>query len=284
MPKQTLVITSKAQLSVKNGMLMVVKEEEEEIFRSFDDLQTIIIDNHSVSLTIPLLNKLSEKSILVVFCNEKHCPQSMLMDLESNSLQTKFFRYQIEASVPLKKQLWKQIIEKKIRNQSNLLIKLFDCDDVLQKYYTNVKSGDSSNREAIAANIYWKMLFGKNFIRDRYGDKPNDMLNYGYVLLRTSITRALMDSGLMPTIGIFHRNYYDSFPLSDDIMEPYRPFIDNKVYELFLQGRTEINKHFKHDILELFYKELSHDELTKTTASLANIFCQNSKIIYYPNL
>lgn len=208
----------------------------------------------------------------------------MLMDLESNSLQTKIFRRQIESSLPLKKQIWKQVVEAKIKNQSRLLDELFQCGDVLQKYYSNVKSGDTTNREGVAANYYWKYLMGKGFVRDRYGMEPNNLLNYGYALLRSAMARALMDSGLMPTIGIFHRNYYDSFPLADDMMEPYRPFVDRKVYQLYMSGKKEVDKGVKMELLELCYSSLKRDVLTKTTSSLVSVFCQMSKLIYYPSL
>ena len=284
MSKQTLVFDSPSVLSVKNGLLSIVREEREEVLKAFEDIQTILIDHHSVSLTIPLLNRLSEEQITVVFCNERHFPQSMLMDLETNSLQTKYYRKQVEASLPMKKQIWKQVVEAKIRNQSRLLNELFQCGDVLQKYYDNVKSGDSTNREGIAANCYWKKLLGKDFIRDRFGYEPNNLLNYGYALLRSAMARALMDSGLMPTLGVFHRNYFNSFPLADDMMEPYRPFVDRKVLELYLAGKREVDREFKVAMLGLFYMELKRDVLTKTTASLVNVYCQTSRVVYYPYL
>ena len=185
---------------------------------------------------------------------------------------------------PLKKQIWKQIVEAKIRNQSRLLEEFFQCGDLLRKYYANVRSGDSSNREGIAANCYWKKLMGKCFIRDRFGKEPNNMLNYGYALLRSAMARALMDSGLMPTVGVFHRNYYNSFPLADDVMEPYRPYVDKRVYELYMDGKKEVDKEVKIKLLELFYSDLKRDVLTKTTVSLVNMYCQESKVIYYPEL
>lgn len=284
MPKQTLIFDSPSELSIKNGLLSIVREGKEEVLRAFEDIQTIMIDHHSVAMTMPLLNRLSEEQIAVIFCNEKHYPQSMLMDLEANSLQTKYFRKQVEATLPLKKQIWKQVVEAKIRNQSRLLDEKFHCGDVLLKYHTNVKSGDTTNREGVAANCYWKLLLGKSFIRDRYGKEPNNLLNYGYALLRSAMARALMDSGLMPTLGVFHRNYYDSFPLADDIMEPYRPFIDRKVSELFECGKKEVDKEVKMALIQLFYAELKRDVLTRTTASLVNVYCQNSRIVYYPCL
>ena len=284
MSKQTLVFDSPSVLSIKNGLLSIVREGKEEVLRSFEDIQTIMIDHHSVSLTIPLLNRLSEEQVTVIFCNERHFPQSILMDLETNSLQTKYYRKQVEASLPLKKQIWKQVVEAKIRNQSKLLDELFHCGDVLQKYYVNVKSGDSTNREGVAANGYWKRLLGKEFIRDRFGYEPNNLFNYGYALLRSAMARALMDSGLMPTLGVFHRNYFNSFPLADDIMEPYRPFVDRKVMELYLSGKKEVDKEFKVAMLSLYYGDLKCDVLTKTTASLVNVYCQTSRVVYYPCL
>lgn len=198
---------------------------------------------------MPLLNLLAQHNIAVVFCNEQHIPTTMLMDLESNSMQAKHIRAQLEAGRPLCKQVWKQIVECKIRNQSVLLEKLGKGDDPLRRYHSTVKSGDSTNREGIAAKVFWRMLFGPDFIRDRIGLPPNNLLNYGYALLRSVTARAIMDAGLLPMVGVFHRSYYDAFPLADDLMEPYRPFIDEKVYALHKKGDNPVGQNSEKGIV-----------------------------------
>ena len=285
MPKQTIYITSAADLSVKNSQLQITfPDKGTSYLRSIEDLGTLIIDHHSAHLTVPLLNRLAEQNVGVVFCNEQHTPTTMLMDLESNSMQAKHTRAQIEAGKPLRKQIWKQIVEFKIRNQSALLEKLGKGHDPLRRYHTQVKSGDNTNREGIAAKRYWRMMFGEGFIRDRIGMPPNNLLNYGYAILRSAVARAIMDAGLLPIVGVFHRNYYDSFPLADDLMEPFRPFIDEKVFVMHQLGCNDIDTAVKREIIGLFYQELSQDEISATAHSLVRIFEKEGNAMYYPTL
>lgn len=225
MSKQVIYITSACQLSLENKQL-VIEKENELIYRSIEDIRMLFIDHHSAHITIPLLNYLSDNKVGVVFCNETHIPTSMLMGLHSNSRMTMYIRGQMQMSEPTKKRIWKRIVEAKIYNQSLLLYKLGIVKDGLKPYYSNVKSEDSTNREGVAAKVYWKFLFGKDFIRDRLASYPNNFLNYGYAILRTFVTRAIMDAGLLPMVGIFHKNYFDDFLLTDDLMEPFRPYID----------------------------------------------------------
>ena len=294
MPKQTLVFENLVQLSVQNSLLKITyKDDPENItYRAIEDLAIILIDNHSASLTTPLIGKLSEQNVAVVFCNEKHMPASMLMNLDANTLQEKYFRLQLEAPLPLKKQMWKNVVEAKIKNQALHLKALGKKYDRLLKYATNVLSGDTSNREGLAAQYYWKELFGKDFIRDRFGEHPNDFLNYGYTLLRAATARALMASGLLPSLGIFHRNYYDAFPLADDIMEPYRPFVDQIVYKLHCNNKKKLDKEVKKIFLEMFYANVPFGEqmvqlgtcLTYTTASVAKFFMGETENLVYPRV
>jgi len=294
MPKQTLVFESPVQLSVQNSMLKIASKDnpEEATFRTIEDIAIILIDNHSASLTTPLIGKLSEQNIAVVFCNEKHMPTSMLMNLDANTLQEKYFRLQLEAPQPLKKQMWKNVVETKIKNQALHLKSLSKKHDRLLKYATSVLSGDTSNREGLAAQYYWKELFGRDFIRDRFGEHPNDFLNYGYTLLRAATARALMASGLLPSLGIFHRNYYDAFPLADDIMEPYRPFVDQIAYKLHHNKKKKLDKEVKKAFLEMFYTNIPFGEqmvqlgtcLTYTTASVAKFFMGETKNLVYPRI
>ena len=222
----------------------------------------------------------------------KFMPNAMFMNLDSNSTQGESFRAQLSATEPLKKNIWKQIVEAKIRNQAALLRKLDKDGDSLKPYYQNVKSGDSDNREGVAAKLYWNELFDEKFIRSRTGLSPNEMLNYGYTVLRAAVARSLTGSGLLPAIGIFHRNRYNAFPLADDVMEPYRPFVDEIVFHLYADGENSLNKHSKSEILKLLYTDTFFENVTRpldiglsiTTASLAKCYNGLQKKIIYPLL
>ena len=219
-------------------------------------------------------------------------PNALLLSLESNTTQSETLRLQIEATEPFKKNIWKQIIESKIKNQAALLDKLGKNGNILKPYYCNVKSGDSDNREGIAAKIYWNELFGNNFIRTHEGIEPNNLLNYGYTILRAAVTRSIMGSGLLPAIGIFHKNKYNAFPLADDIMEPYRPFVDELVYTLYSKGGKELTKDIKAEILKILFTDTQFGKithpleigLTTTTASLVKCLNGTNKKILYPLL
>ncbi|MBR6287356.1 MAG: type II CRISPR-associated endonuclease Cas1 [Bacteroidaceae bacterium] len=284
--RQTLFLTSAVNVSVHNGLVEIVyqAEPDKKYYKSVDDIGAVIVDNHSVHLTVPVLNKFAENNVLVAFCGENHMPSSVLLDLNSHSLQTRNYRAQMKASEPLKKNIWKQIVEWKIRNQSLLLDLRLGTSNSLADYFLKVRSGDSSNREAIAAKVYWRRLLGRNFVRDRMGESPNNLLNYGYTLLRSWTARCILDAGLLPVLGVFHRSYTNSCPLADDVMEPYRPFVDRKALEMFSAGRTEVDKSVKAEFAELFYTDISYDTMTATTHSLAHIFLGESRLISYPLL
>ena len=201
-------------------MVITCKDSGRYVTRPIEDIGTVIIENQMVKITVPLLNELVKNNVAVIFCDNKQMPTSMLMGLDTNATQAESIKIQLNVSEPTKKQAWKQIIERKIRNQAA----------VLKSLYSNVKSGDADNREGIAAKIYWTKLFGTEFKRYREGDPPNNLLNYGYSILRAAMARALLGSGLLPNLGIFHRGRYNAFPLADDMMEPYRPYVDDIVF------------------------------------------------------
>ncbi len=226
MIKRTLFFGNKCSLTTKYEQLNI-KILDKETSVPIEDIGFIIIENQEVYISIPALSKLSSNNVSVIFCNNKHMPQSMLLNIESHHLQQEHFKNQINASEPLKKQLWQQIIKAKILNQSIVLEKLNINTNPLKYYATKVLSGDSDNREAVAASYYWKHLFDFDFKRERYGTYPNLFLNYGYTILRAAVARAISGSGLLNTLGIHHHNNrYNAFCLADDIMEPYRPLID----------------------------------------------------------
>ena len=291
MIKRTIVFSSPCKISVKDNQLVAESRECGEIKKiPIEDLGIVIVENLMTSISTPALNALSENNCAVVFCDSRHMPVSMLMNLDSNSVQAERYRQQLEASLPLKKNLWKQVIKAKIINQSRLLTELGLDGNKLKPYYMNVKSGDSDNREGIAANIYWDTLLGRDFVRTRYGDNPNPLLNYGYAVLRAGMARAIMGSGLFPAFGLFHKNRYNAFPLADDLMEPYRPYVDQLVVQLLREGKEELNTESKQRLLRVMFLDTHFKGMTRplelalsvTTASLARCFSGDSKAIEYP--
>ena len=294
MLKRALFFSTPFCLSLKNNQMIIHTKEMPEVQRSvpIEDIGFVVLEHQQTNITLPLLNALSDNNVAVIFCGKDFMPNAMLMNLDSNKTQGESYRAQIEASEPLKKGLWKQIVEAKIRNQSALLNKLGKDGDKLKPYYINVKSGDADNREGIAAKIYWSELFGNDFIRSREGCEPNNMLNYGYTLLRAAVARALMGSGLFPAFGIYHRNRYNAFPLADDIMEPYRPYVDEMVFHLFANGERELTKDVKAQLLRILFTGTIFSKITRpldigltmTTASLSKCFSGIQKKIIYPLL
>lgn len=293
MVKRTLFFGSSCRLSLKNAQLVIESKETGEIKTCpIEDIGYVVIEDQSVSITIPALNALSQNNSAVVFCDERRMPSSMLFNLDSNDVLAEVYKAQIEASVPLKKNLWKQIVSAKIENQARLLNELEKDGDRLKPLYMNVKSGDSDNREGIAARIYWKSLFGEDFIRTREGASPNDLLNYGYSILRAGMARAIMGSGLFPAFGLFHKNRYNAFPLADDLMEPYRPYVDQIVYQLYVTGKAKLDSLAKQELLRLLFKDTCFDSVTRpleiglsvTTASLVKCLKGDAKQIMFPAL
>lgn len=294
MLKKALFFSTPFCLSLRNNQMIINTKEMPDMQRSvpIEDIGFVILEHQQTNITLPLLNALSDNNVAVIFCGNNLMPNAMLMNLDSNKTQGESYRAQIEASEPLKKGLWKQIVEAKIRNQAALLNKLGKNGERLKPYYTNVKSGDVDNREGVAAKIYWSELFGEDFIRTREGVEPNNMLNYGYTLLRAAVARSLMGSGLFPAFGIFHRNRYNAFPLADDIMEPYRPYVDEIVFDLYANGERKLTKDVKSQLLRLLFTDTSFGKITRpldvgltmTSASLAKCFGGIQKKIAYPLL
>lgn len=282
MIKQTLMFTLPVYLSLKDRQMVIsFKDDKKEVTRPIEDIGFVVIENPQVSISVPLLNELADNNVSVVFCDKKQMPKTMLMTLDGNTTQQESYKYQIDASVPLKKNIWKQIVESKIRNQALLLNKVGKNGDVLKQYYLNVKSGDTDNREGAAAREYWGQLFDEGFRREREGLPPNSLLNYGYAILRAAVARALIGSGLYPAFGVFHRNRYNAFPLADDVMEPFRPFVDEIVYHLYYDGAVcELDKQVKEKLLRVLFADVKMNKVTRplenalslTTASLLRMF------------
>lgn len=242
MIKKTLYFGNPAYLSLRNGQLVIRLPEVEkaelpdivkqETIRTIpiEDIGVVVLDNKQITITQGALAELVANSAAVITCDSKCMPTGMLLLLSGNTLHQERFRNQIEAAVPLRKQLWQQTVKAKIENQAYCLqkntSKSFAPLHVLAR---KVRSDDADNHEAQAAAYYWKNIFSDGFTRDKDGVPPNNLLNYGYAILRAVIARALVGSGLLPVYGIHHHNRYNAYCLADDIMEPYRPFVDDLV-------------------------------------------------------
>lgn len=291
MIKQTLFFSTPACLSLKNCQLVISwKDSDDKVTRPIEDIGCVVLENQMINITMPLLNELVKNNVAVIICDNRQMPTSMLMGLDTNSTQAESLKFQVAVSEPQKKQAWKQIIEVKIRNQAALLEKYGFAYEELKSLYMNVKSGDTDNREGLAARIYWNNLFGDGFKREREGVPPNAMLNYGYSILRAATARALLGSGLLPNFGIFHKSRYNAFPLADDVMEPYRPYVDEIVFELYSRGCVELSKNAKMDIMRLLTCDVSIGQLrrplqialTMTTASLMKYYSGKLKKLSLP--
>lgn len=294
MLKRALFFSTPFCLSLRDGQMIVCAKEAPDMRRSVpvEDIGVVVLEHPQTTVTLPLLNALSDNNAAVVLCGGDRMPNAMLLNLDSNRTQGESYRAQIEASEPLRKGLWKQIVEAKIRNQAALLDKLGRDGGLLKPYWSNVRSGDADNREGAAARVYWSELFGRGFVRSREGEAPNNLLNYGYTILRAAVARALMGSGLFPAFGIFHRNRYNAFPLADDVMEPYRPYVDEAVFGLSARGENRLTRETKQELLRLLFADTRFDDLVRpldvglsfTTSSLAKCFAGTKKKIAYPLL
>lgn len=310
MIKRTLCFTNPAYLSLKNKQLVIKLPEVEtnsslpESFKTettktipIEDIGIVVLDNKRITITQGVMEALLENNAAIVTCNESHLPIGMHLPLVGNSTQTERMRYQIEASLPLKKQLWQQTISAKIQNQAAILKQMRGTEvRNMLKWASEVKSGDSENLEARAAVYYWQNAFPmiENFTRSREGEIPNNLLNYGYAILRAIVARALVSSGLLTTLGIHHRNKYNAFCLADDIMEPYRPYVDRLVMQLYdkYPDCKELTKELKAELLQIPVLDVMISNkrsplmiaVSTTTSSLQKCYSGESRKIIYPTI
>ena len=310
MIKKTLCFSNPIYLSLRNAQLVLhipevennktlpeaIKKEAERTI-PIEDIGVVILDNRRITITSGAMEALLENNCAVITCNQKSMPVGLLLPLCGNTTQNERFRSQLEASLPLRKQLWQQTIKQKILNQEHVLrINTAQETNCMRVWSNDVRSGDSDNLEARAAAYYWKNVFTTypNFVRDREGTPPNNLLNYGYAILRAIIARALVGSGLLPTLGIHHHNRYNAYCLADDIMEPYRPYVDQLVLDI-IQCNLEISditRDLKMQLLGIPMLDVVINgkrsplmiAVQQTTASLAKCFAGAIKRISYPEM
>jgi CRISPR-associated protein Cas1 len=292
MLKKSILLENKASITTKNVQL-VIKTEARESTIPIEDIGFLVLDNPEIYLSIPALNLLIENNSSVIICGQNHLPNGLFLNLNSHHIQQEIFKNQISASIPLKKQLWQQTIVEKINNQSYLLEKITGNKNSLPFLASKVLSGDTSNMEGVAASQYWKYFFEIDFKRERFGDYPNNFLNYGYAILRAATARALSGSGLLNTLGIHHKSKYNAFALADDIMEPFRPIVDEVVFKIMQNYETqELNTKIKAELLQILTRTVYFKDeksplmvaLQKTASSLQQCYTGDRKKIKYPKL
>ena len=307
MIKKTLYFGTPVYLSLRNEQLVIKLpavevndtlpesfKRQNEVTKPVEDIGVIVLDNRQITMTTGIMEALLANNCALITCDSRSMPVGLMLPLAGNTTQNERFRQQLDASVPLTKQLWQQTVQRKIENQADVLKRCAGAEVRCMKVWASeVKSGDSDNLEGRAAAYYWKNLFpNQEFTRDRDGKAPNNLLNYGYAILRAVGARGLVASGLLPTLGIHHHNRYNAYCLADDIMEPYRPYVDELVYGIVQSGID----------CEMLTKELKAKLLTiptldvviggkrsplmiavgQTTASLYKCFSGELRKIVYP--
>jgi CRISPR-associated protein Cas1 len=298
--KKTLYFGNPAYLHLRLNQLQIRRESEQEVVSiPLEDVGYLFLDHPQITLTQALMSFCAEHNILIVSCDASHMPNGILLPTEAHTLHQQRFTQQLNASEPLRKQLWQQTVIAKIRNQAAYLNELHIETGNMSRWMNEVKSGDSTNREARAAVYYWPHVFPElpGFLRDRHGESPNQLLNYGYAVLRAIVARHLVGAGLLPAMGIHHRNQYNAYCLADDIMEPYRPFVDRLVGNWIAKNPAylmsqDIDKDAKQMLLGISIADvkiagenspLAH-AVQRTCASLAACFEGKLRQIRYPYL
>ena len=299
MIKRTLYFGNPAYLSLKLEQLVVRIPDSLDCMETvrtipIEDIGIVILDHKQITITQGLIEKLLDCNCALITCSSNHLPVGLMLPLYGNTIQNERFRYQLDASLPLRKQLWQQTVQAKIANQAAVLkYATSSIHNNMQVWATDVRSGDSANMEARAAAYYWKTLFQDidGFVRGRDEDEPNNLLNYGYAIVRAVIARALVSSGLLPTLGIHHHNRYNAYCLADDIMEPYRPYVDRTVFDICRKGKPlKLTTELKRELLSIPTIDVIINDkrsplmvaATTTTASLVKCFTGEMRKISYP--
>lgn len=309
MIKRTLYFGNPAYLSLKKEQLVIQLPEvvnNETLPDSFkasamktipiEDIGVVVLDNRQITITHGVIEKLLANNVALITCDSSRMPVGLMLPLSGNTTQTERFKHQLDASIPLKKQLWQQTVQAKIQNQAHLLHSATgEIVKNMMVWASDVRSGDPDNYEARAAVYYWANIFPQlpRFSRGREGIPPNNLLNYGYAILRAVVARSLVSSGLLPTLGVHHRNKYNAYCLADDIMEPYRPFVDKVVIEIMESGENyqELSKEIKMKLLNIPVLDViiggQRSPLmlaaSQTTASLAKCYMGEVRKIAYPS-
>lgn len=294
MIKRIIDISDAAYVRLKHQQLVIEKQSEIVGQVPIEDLGVLILQHPAIVLTQQLIVACQKNKVVIVFCDEKHLPYSLILPIgEGHTLHNKILKQQMAISEPTRKRLWQKIVQHKIKEQEQTLVMLNKESTRLSFLSTQVKTGDSGNCEAIAAQAYWKLLFGKAFKRDADLDGVNSLLNYGYAIIRAAVARSVCGAGLHPTIGLFHTNQYNALCLADDLMEPFRPWVDYVVYQMAsTNSEVTINQQSKQALLGLMSEAVLYKKKTMPfmvalhylMADLKRCYSNGIKTLPYPLL
>jgi len=307
MIKRVVCISNPVYLNLKLGQMVLTYPEETEAeglndaarqlgvkTLPIEDIGFVILDNKQITITEGLMAALLDNNVAVITCNDQHLPVGLTLPLDGNHIQSERFRQQIEASEPLKKQLWQQTVISKIKGQTNLLhVEEVEAKN-MEAWAKQVRSGDVDNLEGRAAAYYWKNIFhNPDFVRGQEGAPPNNLLNYGYAIIRAMMARALVAAGLLPTLGIHHHNRYNAYCLADDIMEPYRPYVDLRVLDIMdiFEDISELTPAIKRELLSITTMDANIEDhrspmmiaMQTTANSVQRCFAGEARKIIYPD-
>ena len=293
MIKRTLYFGNEAYLSTQKRQLVINYPNKSKTKAvPIEDIGLVILDHFRLTLSTTLLNALLGNNVAVITCDTQHLPLGMFLNLNGHTLQEEHFAQQIAVTTAKKDRLWKQVIQAKITNQAYVLVQQGVPVLNMQRWVKKIKNGDPENIEARAASYFWKNIFGNiPFVRERFGAAPNSLLNYGYTILRGVVARALVGSGLLPTLGIHHHNKYNAYCLADDMMEPYRPFVDAVVLTLVKEGIGELTSESKQTLLKIPTLDVMINQqrsplmvaIQQTTASLQYCYAGTRKTLKLPS-
>lgn len=293
---RSIYIGSPAYLKLKDEQMYIMEPSSNQMKGkvSVEDLGLLMLDHFQITISHQLIQKMMGNNVVVVSCDAHHLPHGIMLPLYGHTEHSDRIKDQLQASEPLKKQLWKQTVECKIENQKEVLRRLGNYYEPMMNYQNNVKSGDSTNMEGIAAQHYWKYLISLDFLRQRFGESPNQFFNFGYAVLRSIVARSIVETGLLPVLGIFHKNKYNPYCLADDLMEPYRPFVDWLVMDWLTKNPEieELTKEFKAHLLQVATKDVWIDgkkrpllvAVKTTVISLYKCYIAEKRLISYPEL
>ncbi len=309
MIKRTLCFSNPTYLSLRQMQMLIrfpeiINQEgipqklkdEAQVTIPVEDIGVVVLDHKQITITQGLMAALLDNNCAIVTCDDRHMPIGLHLPLMGNSIQNERFRAQLDASLPLQKQLWQQTVQQKILNQAAILQSIGVEQRNMQAWARDVRSGDGDNLEGRAAAYYWKNIFPSlpDFVRGKEEDPPNNLLNYGYAIVRAVVARSLVSAGLLPTLGIHHHNRYNAYCLADDIMEPYRPYVDKAVIDIMQSGvdYSELSTDIKRSLLGIPVMEVVINgtrsplmTAAQTTAnSLVKCFTGEMRKLIYPAL
>lgn len=293
MLKQILYFGNPARLSLQHDQLRIERAGEDTLTRPLEDIASIVIDHGEVSLTTPLISRAAGMGVLIVFTDAQHLPVAYTTSMAAHYVQNLRHRQQLTASALRHKQAWAQLVTAKLRNQASVLQRNGHEAARLLYLAKGVKNGDPDNHEAQGARYYWEQLFGQDpeFFRDRYGPPPNHLLNYGYAILRAATARALAGAGLCLAVGVFHHHRGNAHPLADDVMEPFRPWVDQCVLDMGARMlEPELDRSMKAALLQVLHHDTQMGQqqsplmvaLDSTAASLATFFAGETPSLRLP--